>query len=160
MMLSNCGDGEDSWESLGQQGDRTGQSWRKSTLTIHWKDWCWSWSFSTLTTWCKELTHWKWSWWWERLKAGGEGDDRGWDGWRASLTLWTWVWASSGRWWRIGKPGFLQSMGSQRVGHDRATEQELERWDWSRQALLFILEGKNWDPEKLKILPEAHRASQ
>ena len=55
-------------------------------------------------------------WCWERLRAGGEGDDRGWDGWMASPTQWTWVWASSGRWWKTGKPGVLQSMGSQR--HD------------------------------------------
>ena len=61
-------------------------------------------------------------WHWERLKAGGEGDDRGWDGWMASLTRWTWVWASSGSWWWTGKPRVLQSMGSQRVGHDWATE--------------------------------------
>ena len=60
---------------------------------------------------------------WERLKAGQEGDDRGWDGWMASLTQWTWVWSSSRRWWRTGKPGVLQSMGSQRVGHDWVTEQ-------------------------------------
>ena len=58
----------------------------------------------------------------ERLKAGGEGDDRGWDGWMASLTQWTWVWASSGSWWWTGKPGMLQSMGLQRVRHDWATE--------------------------------------
>ena len=57
-------------------------------------------------------------WCWERLKAGGEGDNRGWDGWMASLTQWTWVWASSWRWWRTGKPSVLLSMGSQRVGHD------------------------------------------
>ena len=55
-------------------------------------------------------------WCWERLKAG-EGDDRGWDGWMASLTRWTWVWVSSGSWWWAGKPSVLQSMGSQRVGH-------------------------------------------
>ena len=66
-------------------------------------------------------------WFWERLKAGGEGDDRGWDGWMVSLTQWTWVWASSGNWWRTGKPGVLQSMGSQRVGHDWATEQEQQQ---------------------------------
>ena len=71
---------------------------------------------------CEELTHWKRPWCWERLKAGGEGDNRGWDGWMASLTQWTWVWASSGSWWRTEKPGVLQSMGSQRVGHDWATE--------------------------------------
>ena len=73
--------------------------------------------------WCKELTHWKRPESWERLKAGGEGDDRGWDGWMASLNRWTWVWASSGSWWWTGRPGLLQSMGSQRVGHDWMTEQ-------------------------------------
>ena len=62
-------------------------------------------------------------WWWERLKAGGEGDDRGWDGWMASLTRWTWVSVSSGNWWWTGRPGVLQSMGSQRLRQDRATEQ-------------------------------------
>ena len=59
---------------------------RKSVLNIHWKDWCWSWSSETLATWCKELTHWKRPWGWERLKMGGEGYDRGWDGWMVSLT--------------------------------------------------------------------------
>ena len=67
--------------------------------------------------WCKELTHWKRPSCWETLKAG-EGDDRGWDGWMASLTQWTWVWANSRRQWRTGKPGMLQSTGSQRVRHD------------------------------------------
>ena len=71
------------------------------------------WNSSTLATWWKELTHWKRPWCWERLKTGGEGDNRGWGGWMASLTLWTWVWASSGRWWWTGKPVVLQSMGSQ-----------------------------------------------
>ena len=52
---------------------------------------CWSWNSNTLTTWCEELTHLKRPWCWERLKAGGEGDDRGWDGWMASPTQWTWV---------------------------------------------------------------------
>ena len=73
-------------------------------------------------TWCKELTHWKRPWCWERLKAGGEGDDRGLDGWMASLTWWTQVWASSGSWWRTGKPDELQSMGSQRVRYDWVTK--------------------------------------
>ena len=59
-----------------------------------------------------------------RLRARGEGGDRGWDGWMASPTWWTWVWANSGKWWRTGRPGVLQSMGSQRVGHDLATEQQ------------------------------------
>ena len=87
-----------------------------------WKDRCWSWSSSTLATWCKQLTRWKRPWCWERLRAGGEGDDRGWDGWMASLTQWTWVWTSSRSWWWTGKPGVLQSMGSKRVGHDWVTE--------------------------------------
>ena len=65
---------------------------------------------------------WKRPWCWERLKAGGEGDHRGWSGWMASLTRWTWVWVSSGSWWWTGKSGVLQSMGSQRAGHDWATE--------------------------------------
>ena len=58
-----------------------------------------------------ELTHWKRSWWWDRLKAGGEGDDRGWDGWMASLTRWTLVWVNSGSWWWTGRPGVLWFMG-------------------------------------------------
>ena len=81
----------------------------------------WSWNSNTLTTWWEELTHLKRPWCWERLKAR-EGDDRGWDSWMASLTRWTWVWASPGRWWWTGKPGVLQSMGSQRVKHDWGTE--------------------------------------
>ena len=83
---------------------------------------CWSLNSNTLATWCEELTHWERPWCWERLKAGGEGDDKGWDGWMASPTRWTWVWVSSGIWWWTEKPGLLQSMGSQRVRHDRAAE--------------------------------------
>ena len=82
-------------------------------------DWCWSWNSGTLATWCEELTHLKRPWSWERLKVGREGDDRGWDGWMASLTG---IWASSGSWWGTGMDGMCQSMGSQRVGHDWATE--------------------------------------
>ena len=59
---------------------------------------------------------------WERLKAGGEGGNRGWDGWMASLTRWTWVWVNSGSWWWTGRPGMLWFMESQRVRHDLATE--------------------------------------
>ena len=61
-------------------------------------------------------------WCWEGLKAGGEGADRGWDGWMMSLTQWTWVWVKSRSWWWTGRPGMLQSMGLQRVRHDWATE--------------------------------------
>ena len=119
-MLLNCDAGEDSWESLGLQRDQTNHSWRKSVLNIHWKDWCWSWN--SLATLCEELTHWKRPWCWEILKAGGEGNDRGWDGWMALLTWWTWMWASSGSWWWTGKPGVLRSMGSQKVGHNWVTK--------------------------------------
>ena len=76
----------------------------------------------TLATWCEELTHWKRPWCWGRLKAGGEGGDRRWGRWMASPTRWTWVWVSSRSSWWTGKPGVLQPMGSQRVGHDWATE--------------------------------------
>ena len=72
----------------------------------------------------KELTHWKWPWCWEKLRAGGEGGNRGGDGWMASLTQWTWVWANSGVYWRTVKPGVLQFMGSRRVGHDGTTERQ------------------------------------
>ena len=78
---------------------------------------CWSWSSNTLATWCEEPTHLKRPWCWERLKAGGEGDDRGWDGRVPSPTQWTWVWVNSRNSWWIGRPGVGQSMGSQRVGH-------------------------------------------
>ena len=76
----------------------------------------------TLATRCEEATHWKRPWCLERLKAGEEGDDSGWDGWMASPTWWTWVWVSPGSWWWTGRPGVLPSMGSQRVRHDWATE--------------------------------------
>ena len=67
-------------------------------------------------------THWKRLCCWEGLGAGGEGSYRGWDGWMASPTQWTWVWVNSGSWWWTGRPGMLQFMGSQRVGHDWVTE--------------------------------------
>ena len=90
---------------------------------------------NTSVTWWEELTHWKRPWCWERLKAGGKGDDRGWDGWMASLTQRIWVWVDSGSWWWTGRPGVLQFMGSQRVGHDWATELKL----LSRFTLSFLV---------------------
>ena len=101
---------------------RSNQSILRSVLNIHWKDWCWSWNADTSATWWEELTHLKRPWCWERLKAEGEGEDRGWDGWMASPTQWTWVWVNSGSWWWTGRPGVLQSMGSQRVRHNWPTE--------------------------------------
>ena len=101
----------------------------QEVLNIHWRVWYWSWSCNTLATWCKELTHWKRPWFRERLKAGREGDDKGWDDWMASPTQWTWVWANSGRWWRTGRPGMLQSIESQRVRHNCSTEQQQIKTD-------------------------------
>ena len=122
LTLLNCGVVEDSWESLGLQGGPTSPFWRRSVLGVHWKDWCWSWNFNTLATSCEELTHWKRPWCWEGSGAGGEGDDRGWDGWMVSLIQWIWVWVNSRGWWWTGRPGMLWFMGSQRVRHDWATE--------------------------------------
>ena len=75
-------------------------------------------------TWMSDWT--EQNWFWEWLMAGGEGDNRGWDGWMASPTQWTWVWVDSESWWWTGRPGVLHSMGSQRVRHDWVTE--LSRW--------------------------------
>ena len=91
--------------------------------------------------WCKELTHWKRPWCWERLRAG-EGDDRGWDGWMASPTWWTWVWVNSGSWWWTGKPGMLQSMGSQRVRPDWVTE--LNWTELSLTLLSLLVKSLDW----------------
>ena len=95
---------------------------RKSVLNIHWKDWCWNWNSNTAATWCEELTHLKRPWCWDRLKAGAEGDNRGWDGWMASSTQWSWIWVSSGSWWWTGRPGMLQSMALQRFRDGWVTE--------------------------------------
>ena len=111
-MLLNCGVGEDSW--VPWTARRSTQSILKEIspeyslegLMLKLK-------LQYLATWCEELTHLKRPWSWERLKVGAEGDSREWDGWMASLTRWTWVWASSGSWWWTGKPGVLQCMGSQ-----------------------------------------------
>ena len=86
------------------------------------------WELNIGATWWEELTHWQRPWCWERLKAGGGGDDRGWNCWMASATQWTWVCVNSGSWWWTGRPGVLRSMGLQRVGHDWATE--LSWTDW------------------------------
>ena len=148
-MFLNCGVGEDSWESLVLQGEPTSLSWRRSVLDVHWKAWYWSWNSNTLATWCEEL---KRPWCWERLRAGGEGDDRGWDGWMASPTQWTWVWVDSGSCWWTGRPGMLWFMGSQRVGHDWRTE-----LNWSSQKDNNY-KGKN-DDSKFKK-PERHHLTQ
>ena len=104
---------------------------RKSALNTQ-KDWCWSWASSILVFWCEQSTYWKSPWCWERLMAGEEGV-RGWDDWMASLMQWTWTWENFMRWWGTGRPGVLQSMRLQRVGHNCATEQQIAMkwWDWA-----------------------------
>ena len=119
---------------------------KRSVLEVHWKDWCWSWNSNSLATWCKELTHWKRPWCWETLRAGGEGDNGGWDGWMASPTQWTWVWVDSGIWWWTEWPGVLRFMGSQRVRHDWVTE-----LNWTE--LIPILRGTTWGVSSGMILP-------
>ena len=148
LMLLNCGVGEDSWESLGLKGDTTNtiypkgnQSWifigrtdAEAEMPIFWSTDMKNWLIEKDLTHCqkktwfteKELTHWKRPWCWERLKAGGEGDDSGWDGRMESPTQWTWVWANSRSWWWTGKPGVLQSMGSKRIRHNWATKRQLK----------------------------------
>ena len=114
-MLLNCGVEENSWESLGLQGGPTSPSYRRSVLGVHWKNWCWSWNSNTLATWCEELTHLKRLWCWEGLRAGGEGDNRGWDGWMASLIQWTRVWVDSRSWWRTGRPARCNAWGFKKL---------------------------------------------
>ena len=125
LMLLNCGVGEDSWESLGLQGDQPAhpkgnQSW----IVIGRTD------AEAEATCFREPIHLKRLWCWERLKAGGEGDNRGWDGWMASPTQRTWVWINSGSWWWTGRPGVLRFMGSQRVGHRWAVELKWSELNW------------------------------
>ena len=121
-MLLNCGVGEDSWESLGLQGDPTSPSLKEISAEYSLPGLMLKRNSNTLATRCKELTHWKRPWCCERLKVGREWDERGWDGWMASLTWWTWIWASSRSLWWTAKPGVLQSMELQRVRHNWATE--------------------------------------
>ena len=123
-MPLSCGAREDTWKSLGQQGDQTYQSSGKSILNIYWKDWCWSWISSVLVIWCEQLTHWKSPWSWEILRVKGEEGIRGWDGWMPSPMQWIWIWANFGKWWGTGRPGMMQSMRSQRVGFNWVTEQQ------------------------------------
>ena len=119
-MCLNRGAGEDSWESpldskIKPVKTKGNQPWIFIGRTDNWNS-------NTLATWCEELTHLERPWCWERLRVRGEGANRGLDGWMSSLTQWTWVWVNSGSRWWTGRPGMLWFMGSQRVGHDWATE--------------------------------------
>ena len=132
LMLLNCGVGEDSWEPLDCKEIRpvhpkgnqswvfTGRTDVEAETPVLWPPDAKSWSFQMKRPWC-----------WERLKAGGEEDDRGWDSWMASPTQWTRVWVDSGSWWWTGRPGVLWFMGSQRVRHNWATELSWTKKVWN-----------------------------
>ena len=134
LMLLNCGVGEDSWESLGLQGDPTSPFWSRLALGFLWKEWCWSWNSRTLATSYEELTHWKRLWCWEGLRAGGEGDDRGWDGWMASLTRWMWVWVNSGSWWWTREAWLAAIHG---VAKSRTRLSDWTELDWTEPHLFL-----------------------
>ena len=109
-------------------------SWSSSTILQY---------FGNLVWRANSLEKKKKLWCWERLRAGGEGSNRGWDGWMAWPTQWTWVWANSRRQWRTGKPGMLQSMRSQRVRYYIVVEQE-QRWTQKREGGWDKLKDWNW----------------
>ena len=104
------------------------------------RTWCWSWNSNILATSCEELTHWKRLWCWEGLGAGGEGDDRGWDGWMASPTRWTCVWVNSRSWWWTGSPGVLWCMESQ----SQTRLSDWTNWDWSWFLGSIFIGGKTY----------------
>ena len=115
---------------------------------IHWKDWCWSWSSKTLATCCEELTHLRRPWCWERLRAGGEGDDRGWNGWMASPTQWTWVWVDSGSWWWKGDLACCGSWGNKELD----TTEWLTWTDWKDQiSMIRVQEEVLWVSKQFNL---------
>ena len=129
-MLLNCGAGDDSWESLGQQGNETGQSQRKSILNIHWKGWCWSWSSNTLATYAK-------SWltgkdpdagkdWGQEEKGATEDEMVGWGHWFSGHKFESTLVDNEG----LASLASCSPWGLQRVGHDWATEQQHFRWNY------------------------------
>ena len=129
-MLLNCGVGEDSCATARRSNQcilkEISPEYSSEGLMLKLK-------LQYFGHWCEELTHFKRPWCWEWLKAGGEGDNRGWDGWMGSPTQWAWVWLNSRSWWWTGRPGVLQSMGSQRVGHDWAIELIVCSMDWREE---------------------------
>ena len=141
-MLLGCGAIEDSWESVGLQGDQTSQSLNKSTLNIYWKDQCWS--SNTLATWCEKPTHWKGPWCWEILRAGGQG---GWQKmtWLHSIT--DSIDMNLSKLWKIVEDRGECAMELQRVEHNLATEQQLIFQD---SNVIFSFEI-NWNPSDLTV---------
>ena len=109
-------EGDQPWDCFGRND-------AKAETPVLWPPHAKSWLISLMSLWC-----------WEGLGAGGEGDNRGWDGWMASLTRWTWVWVNSGSWWWTGRPGVLRFMGSQRVGHIWVIELNWTKLNHSRTS--------------------------
>ena len=141
IELLNCGVGEDSWRVPWTSG-RPSQSILKEINPEHSREgWCWSWNSKTLATWSEELTHWKRLWCWERVKAGGKGDDRGWNGWMASPTRWTWVWVNSVSWWGTGRPGMLRFLGHKELD----TTERLNWTELNDVSLGFAICGLHLD---------------
>ena len=103
-----------------------------------------------LAIWCEELTHWKRLWRLEGLGTGGEGNDRKWDGWMVSLTLWKWLCMNSGSWWWTGRPGVLRFIGLQRVRHDWATE-----LNWTENTYPKM-RNQRWTPDKWQLQNQAN----
>ena len=138
----------------GGMGQENGERFKREGIYVY------------LATSCEELTHWKRLWCWEGLGAGGEGDDRGWDGWMASLTRWMWVCVNSRSWWWTGRPGMLRFMGSQRVRHDWATELNwwlihVEVWQKTTKfckAIIFQLKNKLKKKKKIAKKPPPKQA--
>ena len=130
LMLLNRSVGEDSWESLGlQQIQPVHPKGHQFWVFIGRTDV----EAETLILWPLHVRSWPWCW--EGLGAGEEGDDRGWDGWMAPLTRWTWFWVNSGSWWWTGRPGVLRFMVSQRVGHYWETELKWTHFRFARMNL-------------------------
>ena len=122
LMLLNCGVGEDSWESLGLKGDPNSPFYRRSVLGVLWKGWCWIWNSNNLATSCKVLTHWKRLWCWEGLGAGGEGNNKEWDGW-ISITDLMDISLSELQQLVLDREAWRAAIhGLQKVGHEWATE--------------------------------------
>ena len=147
-MLSNCGVGGDSWErpldykEIKPVSPKGNQSWIVIGRTDA--------EAETPILWLPDVKNWlagKRPWCWERLKAGGEGDDKGWDGWMALPIQETWLWVSSGSWWWTGKPGMLQFIGSDMT--------ERLNWNWNGVGKSDMTEWLNWTEESLRISSRA-----
>ena len=137
-MLSNYGAGEDSGESIGLKGDQSQSILKEINPEYSLEGLMLKLKLQYFGHLMRRVGSFKRLWCWERLKAGGEVDDRGSDGWMASATRWTWVWVNSGSWWWTGRPGVLQSVGCQRVGHNWVTE-----LNWTDEMLGRMEEKRN-----------------